>query len=214
MTAYTLSITVIRDGITGKLQAAMRSFSAVEIANRVGPAVADMTRRHLARNGRNKRGWPSTGFWEDASDNTFWHAAGDSVVIEVRKVGVRQRFKGGPIRPVEKRALAIPISPMSYGHPPSAFPGLFLLVTKKGAYLCLQGELSVSDKELQDRAVARRRKRKAKEAGRAFGNVWMRRAASLNFLYILSQGVDQRPAPEVLPTQEEYEARAKRAILN
>ena len=116
----------------------------------------------------------------------------NGVLIEVKKTGVRQRLFGGVIEPVKAEALAIPISPVSYGHLPREFPGLFLLKTKKGAYLVQPGE-SISEKT--GRMVIN------KKAG---GNAGSRVHAALIFLFKLVGSVTQPPDPSVIPTDDEF----------
>lgn len=149
-------------------------------------------RNRLRGLGKNKRGWPSTGFWESAARSVQAVSTPGALVLRCAKLGVRQRWLGGPIKPQRAQALAIPISPVSYGHRPSEFPGLFLIRTARGAYLVQHAE-SVSA------ATGRLIKRE-----RGGGNERRRRRAGLAFLFKLSKGVVQKGDPRVVPTADEF----------
>ena len=118
------------------------------IAGRVAAAGADLFQRHLtARNQLpNKNGWPKTNFYGRAAEATFGTADADGATVTVAQEGFRQRYFGGTIVPVNRKMLAFPVSPISYGHGTSEFvlevkrlkaadaPGGFA-----GAYLCTIG---------------------------------------------------------------------------
>lgn len=181
----------------------MARLTPQRLAAAVGPACARATQRHLLALGQNKKGWPTTHFWSRAAKATSWQALEDGVVVSINQIGARQRYHGGHIAPVTKRALTIPISPVAYGHTASEFPGSFLLKTTNGAYIVQHGEEVGGGTSKAARAKFNR--------GRG-GNASKRIKASLNFLFKLSTGVDQEPNPEVLPSHEEMAAVAVAAI--
>lgn len=117
------------------LQRQMAALAPEKVGKVVGPAERVAVRDHLKKNPRNKKGWPSTGFWEDAARGTDWELVPDGVVIRINKLGVRQRYYGGTIRAVEAKFLTIPISSQAYGKTVADFPGSFLITTPKGAYI-------------------------------------------------------------------------------
>lgn len=126
----------VKDRATPALAASVAALQPQKVARITGPKLRETVRDHIKRLPKNKKGWPSTGFWEDSARATTWEAQTDgSVIIRVNKIGFRQRYHGGVIRAVEAKALTIPISPQAYGHTAADFPGSFLLRTKKGAYL-------------------------------------------------------------------------------
>lgn len=194
----------IRDNASLALHEAAESVAPKRMAAAIGPAVARLVQRHLRGRGTNKRGWPTTNFWARAAKATSWAETPQGVVVSVNQIGVRQRYFGGVIKPVNKRALTIPISPVSYGKVASDFPGLFLLPTKKGAYL-VQYAGSVPDG----------RTKKAKGAARRSmgGNAKARKDATLNFLFKLVSQVDQKPDPNVLPSKEAVLEVARGAVM-
>lgn len=200
------SITVVQDGLTPAIQAKVAALSPQRLNAAVGPACARLMQRHLRANGKNKRGWPTTNFWARAAKATSWQAHAEGVLISIAQIGVRQRFLGGHIAPVNAEALAIPISPVSYGHLPSEFPGLFILRTPKGAYLVQKGVDRTEAKSIGAKLANELRKSQG-------GNYKRRTGASLNFLFKLSKGVDQAADPSVLPTKEEIGETATEAIM-
>jgi hypothetical protein len=92
---------------------------------------------------------------------------------------------------VNVRALTIPISPVAYGHRAADFPGLFMLKTRNGAFLVQRGE----------RAGVRGQRVRSRGLG---GNVSRRLRADLNFLFLLSFGVNQEGDDTVIPTADQY----------
>ncbi len=182
----------VRDNATPSVEAAMRTMSPRAVAERISEPLRILWRDRLKSLGKNKRGWPSTGFWEDAARKTTSIVQDNGLLLICDKQGVRQRWRGGAIKPVKAGALAIPISPVSYGHRPSEFPGLFLMRTKNGAYLVQAQALFPGNRKSQ---IANQ-----KSLG---GNAKRRLRAGLNFLFKLSQGVNQLPDDRVVPTQDE-----------
>lgn len=183
----------IRDNATPSVEAALRDLSPRSVAERISEPLRIFWRDRLKSLGKNKRGWPSTGFWEDAARKTTSFVQDNGLLLVCDKLGVRQRWKGGPIKPDKAGALAIPISPVSYGHRPSEFPGLFLMKTAKGAYLVQAQDLFASNKKRETRNAF-------KQMG---GHAARRLRAGLNFLFKLSPGVNQLPDERVVPTKEE-----------
>lgn len=197
----TANISVTQDNATPAIARLMERTQPARLAQVCRQPLETFLRVHLRSLPTNKRGWPSTGFWESASRGTIGTANDDgSILLQVNKLGVRQRLYGGPILPVEAKALAIPISPVSYGHLPREFPGLFLLKTAKGAYL-VQAGTGISEKtggEVKGRRLG--------------GNSKRRQTAGLNFLFKLSGGVNQAPNPDVLPTNDQFQEVAMESI--
>lgn len=184
-----LQIKTFDRGATDAVRQLEAELSPSKLSATFGPRCKELTRDHLKRMPRNKRGWPSTGFWEQAARATRWEPRGaGTIAIVVDKIGARQRYLGGPIRPQIASALTIPISPLSYGKTAKDFPGSFLLKTPKGAYIVMYG--NANGKPLKP------------ESGRKRARTALR--GTLVFLFKLSGGVNQKPNPNVLPTPAEY----------
>jgi hypothetical protein len=167
----------------------------------VGPAVSLAVKEHFLMLPHNRRGWKPANFWPSAARATNWQTVPDGVVISVNQIGVRQRYQGGPILPVNAKALAIPVAEQAYGKTPRDFGGqLQLVVIKgKGAWLAL--------KSFEQRPQDKQKGRK-KQQGPGITTVRER----LKFLFLLCAGVEQAPDPNVLPTEEEIRITAVTAI--
>lgn len=200
-----VSIQVVKDTATPAIEKLKAKLTPRRLASAVGPACSRLVQRHFRGLGTNQRGWPSTHFWSRAAKATSWSREPEGVMISVNQIGVRQRWLGGTIKPVNARALTIPVSPVAYGHRASEFPGLFLLKTKKGAFLAQRGV----EKARTEKISAKLRKALVGSMG---GNANQRQRARLNILFKLVGSVDQAPDPDVLPSMAELSATATAAI--
>lgn len=194
-----LVIKVTSDTATPALRELMASLTPARFAGRVGPKVQVLTQDHLANLGGNAKGYPSTRFYEKFARNVRWIPTETGVCVAIlpaivngRQVGLGLRVFGGTITAQTVSMLAIPISPISYGHVPSDFPNLFLLKTVKGAFLCQRGE-ELSAKT--GRMVGTRN---------AGGHAGYRIKANLIFLFKLQASVTQAGNRDVLPSDDEY----------
>ncbi len=125
-----------QDNASPFLQRKIAVLSPVRLAKIIGPRCRDAVRKHLLANGKNKYGWPSTGFWLKAERSVQLSDNGDgSISISINKIGVAQRYYGGPINAIHAKALTIPICAKAYGKTAADFPNAFLVKTLKGAYL-------------------------------------------------------------------------------
>jgi hypothetical protein len=183
-----ISLTIqVTDNATPALAAILAENTPENLAGKIGPKFASLMQQHLVSNGPNKQGGPSTNFWARAAQATTWATAADGVTVSINQAGVRQRLLGGTIAPTNAQALAIPISPLSYGRTPRDFAGLFLLAIKKGAYLVqTTGGTAKSGKR--------------KGSGRAAQQI----QAGLTFLFKLADQVYQNPDPTVIPTAADF----------
>lgn len=176
----------------------VRGMSPQQCAKITGPRLRQTTRDHIKRLPKNKKGWPSTGFWEDAARGTTWEALPDGVRILVNKLGFRQRFHGGVIRAVARDFLTLPIAAQAYGKTVADFPGAFLLRTRKGAYIVQYGQQlktvtqykihNYGDDDVSDFRLAGKRRVARFKGG-----------ASLEFLFKLQASVKQAEMPWIIP---------------
>lgn len=107
---------------------------------RLGKRAEVELRDHFrARNSEpNKRRWPKQRFWGRIRRATAFSGATDTqATVTIADPAMAAKIHGATIRPVEAKALAIPLRKEAYGKRPSAglIPNLFVLRTKKGAFL-------------------------------------------------------------------------------
>ena len=197
------SIRVQTDTATPELRKLLTTLTPENLAARCGPALQELTQKHLAALGPNRHGYPSTHFWARFIPNVRWQAEDGGVSISIlpteirgRSVGLRQPVYGGPIEPKTAKALAIPISSISYGHVPADFPDLVVIRTGKGAFLCQRSGSENS----------------APTAGRRASGTAVAANTSLVFLFKLVRSVMQAGNLAVLPSDAEYLAAAQAAI--
>ncbi len=86
---------------------------------------------HIGKLPPNKLG-KSTGFWADSVRSTVATATDNGCVISINKLGFRQRYYGGEIKPVNGKYLAIPARSEFYGARPREFTNLRFLLFKSG----------------------------------------------------------------------------------
>lgn len=151
----------------------------------MGASVAERIRRHLVERDQtpNKLGGRRTHFYAAAARQTFWTARDDEAEVTIAKDGIRQRLLGGVIRPVNAKALTIPISALSYGRRASEFgPELRLVKTGGGA------------------------------DGNTAGLLVLGTGINAQALYVLRTQVTQEADPSVLPEDDDLLAAAREGL--
>lgn len=194
---------IIVNTATGRIQALSNLLAAENVAPKVGPGVTRLVFDHLiARDSShpNRLGGQRTHFYSQAAQATTWEADGGDVRISIAHLGVRQRFLGGVIRPVNKKALAIPARAEAYGKTPGEFQDLKLVVFRSGAAALVQADQSLI------RFVRSRKdgSLKLKRMGNRGGLV----------MFWLVKSVRQAADPGVLPTKQQLADEAVRTLEN
>lgn len=182
------SILITSDTATPALREMTAALSPQRFCAAVGPACNRLVRQNYRRQPPTRSGGKSTGFWADAARSTTWSSEGMSVTTTTTKIGVRQQYFGGTIRPVNRRMLSVPISAQAHGKTVADFPGSFMIITRKGAYIVQYAS-----------------------AFTAKGNQ-KRQHSTFEFLFKLVASVDQAANPGVLPTDEEFYAVIFKAV--
>ena len=87
-------------------------------------------------------GWAHTGYWQDASESVSARPEGDHALVSADKEGVRLHWRGGIVRPVNARRLAIPLRPEVQGVNPreGTIRDLFVIASKKAGRAVLAGK--------------------------------------------------------------------------
>jgi hypothetical protein len=126
----------IRTDITtrGNPEVAIARFTArfglARMQSVVGPALERQIKKHLLALPHNKKGWRPQNFYKQAAAATSWSRVSGGVLERIEKQGMRQRYQGGTIKPVNAESLAFPINEDAYGKVPSDFPDLFRIKGK------------------------------------------------------------------------------------
>jgi hypothetical protein len=111
-------ITSIRDSATPALLSLLDRCDPHKVATHIAVRVARHWRDHLAGLPRNKHGYPSTGFWEEAARGVQGVADGSFARVSSDKLGLRLRYYGTQGTPITARNaanLTIPICAEAYG---------------------------------------------------------------------------------------------------
>jgi hypothetical protein len=106
---------IINDNATTAVRIKIGKCDPHRVATRVVVPLARFWRNHLAAMPKNKNGWPSTGFWEEAARRVVGIAQGPSAILSSDKIGLRKRYYGGPTVAVNAENVTIPICAEAYG---------------------------------------------------------------------------------------------------
>jgi hypothetical protein len=181
--------------ISGDPAAARRFLAAVQpaaINPIIGRSAVNLFRDHffkLNAERPNKLGGKRTQFYGDAARGTSATVLPDGALVSVNQVGIRQRWKGGTIRPGPgKQWITIPARTESYGKSAPEFNDLRFVLFRKNNNPLAALVRNESTK------LKRKRDRKTGEvslvsAGEQGGEI----------LYWLKKSVTQRPDPSVVP---------------
>lgn len=106
---------IINDNATTAIRIKVGKCDPHRVATRVVVPLARFWRNHLAAMPKNKMGWPSTGFWEEAARRVVGIADGPTALLSSDKIGLRKRYYGGPTVAVNVENVTIPICAEAYG---------------------------------------------------------------------------------------------------
>lgn len=182
----------IQDYATPAIETKLAKCEPRRLGAILGRPLAEFWRNRLRSLGPNKRGWPTTRFYERAARSVTHVPHDTGCTLRADHQGLRQRWKGGVIRARNARMLTIPISPVSYGHTASEFPGAFIIRTKAGAYIVQAGESFGARGGI------------IPTTKRLGGNAVRRLRAALNFLFKLTESVNQSADERVVPSNDEF----------
>lgn len=79
------------------------------VATRAAVPLARHWRDSLAKLPKNRNGYPSTGFWEDAARRVVGMAVGGDVLLKNDKIGLKKRLYGGSTKAVNHANVTVPI---------------------------------------------------------------------------------------------------------
>lgn len=199
--AVALRVNTVLDTARPELRFLAQRVNPHRVAAEVGPRGTRLTQRNFRQLGQNKDGWPSTHFYGRAAEATNWQEGFGFVIIGVNQIGIRQRLMGGPIRPVNKKALAFPAHPDAYGKLPGEFPNLKFGFAEDPRTGKMRPALVAprSSGSMLEQVTVKSGKNKGQTKWKKTGDLM-----SVQALFWLSYGVNQKPNPKVLPSEEEW----------
>lgn len=130
----------IRIKVTDTATAALRRLHAgiqpARLAPIIGRSARNATREHLfSRDAQgNKLGGPRTHYYGAAARATNFTTEGNSVIVSIPQLGIRQRYYGGTIKPKTAKYLTIPVHPSAHGKRAREFGDLVVLFGRGGPY--------------------------------------------------------------------------------
>ena len=157
--------------------------------------------RALDRSRANELGGRRSHFYAHAARGTTHQVEGNTITITVHQLGIRQRYYGGVIRPVNAKRLAIPADKSAYGRSPREFNDLKLGAFRKGGRLIFALVVATT--------YAVRSKRGADGTTRTTRGPRSKRSGLVMFW--LRDQVTQIGDPSVLPAREDIATAAVRA---
>lgn len=189
-----VALEVAKDEATPLLRDLLARVQPARLGAVLGRAGANVIKRHLEGLPSNKRGWPTTNFYKEASRQTSHAAQPDGAVITIAKQGFRQRLMGGPIKPRKPRGrLTIPARAEAGGKRAIDFDNL-----TPGTGTAEDGTVGFGLIEAPHSKIKIRSKNKQKYVERVPS------AASRRLFFFFSRGVTQQPDPSVLPTDAAF----------
>ena len=122
------------------LRLLQQGLQPARLAHAVGETGRNAVREHLfARDATPNRlgSTHRTHYYGRAGRSTHFTVEGNSVVIAVTQIGIRQRFYGGTIKPKTAKYLTIPVNPAAHGKTAREFGDLELVFGPGGRPIAL-----------------------------------------------------------------------------
>ena len=116
------SITIEQDNATPAVAALIAQTQPARLAKICRDPLRGFFRDHLKNYPRlpgKFAAFPATGFGEEAADSVQAFVQGDGVLLRADKQGLKLRYHGGTVRPVNAKMLCFGIAPASYGKSPA-----------------------------------------------------------------------------------------------
>jgi hypothetical protein len=194
--AFTITLEGKGEG-ADKLQKLYQQGLPAGFHEKIAQAGAELVRGHLQRldsTRANVLGGKRSHFYWNAAQTVRGIPTVAGAEITINHLGLRQRWLGGDIYPVNARKLAIPARSESYGIPPKEFPGDLTVITfRSGAMALVKDEQTHSVDDAGNYTTRSAAKGQRKSRKKTIGLVE----------YWLVDSVHQAPDPTVLPSPEE-----------
>lgn len=124
-----MTLTAVGDGGYAELDELLTRASNLQAVNEVmGRAGANVVKANFVELDKkgNAMGGDRTHYYGQAAQSTFSEADASGATISITQIGVRLLWRGGTVKPVVKKYLAIPAMPETHGRHPSEFQNLRL----------------------------------------------------------------------------------------
>lgn len=110
----------------------------------IGRSARNATREHLFGKDAagNKLGGRRTHYYGTAARGTNFAIEGDTVVVSIPQLGIRQRYYGGTIKPKTAKYLTIPVHPAAHGKRAREFSDLEVVFGPGGRPVALARKAS------------------------------------------------------------------------
>ena len=105
----------INDEVSQAVRIKIAKADPHKVATRAAVPLARHWRDSLAKLPKNRNGYPSTGFWEDAARRVVGIAVGGDVLLKNDKIGLKKRLYGGSTKAVNHANVTVPICAEAYG---------------------------------------------------------------------------------------------------
>ncbi len=200
--SLSVNIQVTKDTASPAVRKVLENCTPQRMGTAMRDPLVSLTQRHFQALPPNKMGFTSTGFWSEASSSTHGEVIGSGVIISTGKIGVRQRYFGGVIKPVNKQYLALPARAEAYGKSPREFDNLICidLGRQQGA-----PRLVLVEADASRVSIGRKKKdgtRTVQNAGETGGGI----------MFWLVKQVVQQPDPNIIPSDAEFLATIEQSL--
>ena len=170
-------------------------------------------REHLDKSGyvgrKNKLGGKSTGFWKAVSNSVASEASADGATVSISHRGSVLQYYGGEVKPVNAKALSVPVHKSAHGIYARQYPDLLAYIpatTQFGPFRKGAGQDTVGYLVRGETYTRTRGKNKGKEGVRA-----LPKDRGGELIYVLRSRTYHEGDPGMLPTEAELTTAAAEA---
>jgi hypothetical protein len=201
---------IVKDTATPLVRRLVQEFSQRRgaINKVIGSACRDLTKGHFYKLNQQRHRSPNKviGFYALAAQATHFDTDERGATITTSQVGIGQRFRGGPIDPVNVAHLAIPARDEVLDKSPRSFTDLVVLFGRSGPYALGRvppENWTPRSVEKFRQSVYNRDEGEDRPVKPAITRLKHPRQDSAEVMYWLRKHVDQAPDDSVLPTEKD-----------
>lgn len=180
----------VKDEVSQVLADWVTELSPEKLYATIARAEERLFQDHIGQLPPNRLG-KSTGFWKDAVRSTHAEPTDTGCMVSISKLGFRQRYYGGEIKPVNAQYLTIPARSEFYGARARQFTNLRFVLFRSGT-----AALVINDGGAE----------KINSLGSS-KSVGGKKSASMVAFWLV-KSVNQRGNPDVIPSDDQITATA------